>query len=258
MKWSFLLFLPALVSVLWATATLLLRRKLNRAQVLLSLTLILEAFAMTVMFVFFRGKAGGLFIYDFLFQSVALLIIPMYYMGICSLCEPRGVTLKQRRSFFVPLLYILILTVGAFNLGPRRYEIMCHAIGNQSARFIAGDMAWNFMLTVSQIVFPLLLFFFSILIMASANRKFRVFINRYNTFYSDRMHKPRVKSVMLNVTSLAFFLLGFAQVLLITYRPYYYKYWLIACAVLVTVIQFFFGRQVYRMRYDARYLAKIE
>lgn len=257
MKWSFILFLPAIVSALWAIATLLLRRKITHAQVLLSLTLLLEAFALTVLSVFFRGKAGGLFIYDYIFDAVTLFVVSMYYMGICSLTGPRGVTLVQRRTFVVPIVYVLVLTVLSYNLGPRRYEELCHAIVEGTASFKAGDAAWNHMLFMNKIVFPLMLFIYSAATLVAANRKFRVFASRFNTFYAGKMNLPQIKMDWFWIICGLFFVFGGIQVMLIDYRPYHYKYWLIACAVLMTVLQFFFGRQVFNMKYDARYIARL-
>lgn len=258
MKWSFILFLPALVSGLWAFATLLLRRKLTRAQVMMSFTLIMIAFALIVMSVFFRGKAGGLFIYDFLFKSVTIFTVPLYYMGICALTEPRGSTLWQRRTFVVPLLFVAGLTVCAFYLGPRRYEEMCHAVVAGGVQFVQGDSAWNNMLFWDYLLFPALTLVYSAATMIVANHKFKVFVSRFNEFYADHVNLPKVNSSGLVVATLLYFVVGSIQVLLVEFRFQNYKYWLIACAILLTVIQFFVGRQVYKMKYDSRFFAKLK
>lgn len=88
MKWSFILFLPAVVSMCWALATIAFKRRLTHAQVILSLTQVMVAFGITMLIVLFRGRAGSLFIYDFVFEVLAVFCMPMYYIGICSSPKP--------------------------------------------------------------------------------------------------------------------------------------------------------------------------
>lgn len=255
MKWSFILFLPAAVTTAWALATLSLKRKPTRAQVILSFMHLLEAFAMMVLSVFFRGKAGSLFIYDFLFVSVAMLCVPMYYVGICSLTEPRGATLAQRRTFFLPVLYILGLTYGAFWLGPRRYEQMCYALREGQAGWIAGDAAWNYMYFWDHLLFPVLIIGACVIVMLLAVRKSRIFSQRFNAFYAQDINVPRLGYRQLLVYTLIFLLLAVLTVFLIDFRPPFYKYALILTALLITILQFIIGRYVYHLDYDARYVA---
>ena len=125
MRWSYILFLPALVSAFWALVIVIGRRRPTRSQVILSLMLLIEAVAMTVFGVFFRGQEEQIFIYTYTFEVLAVVCGPMYYIGICSHTEARGATLEQRRVFIIPLLFIIGLTIAAFWLGPRRYGVMC-------------------------------------------------------------------------------------------------------------------------------------
>lgn len=255
MKWSYIIFVPAAVSALWAMATLL-KRRLTRAQVVLSLTLILMAFVIVVLDVFFRGRAGRLFIYDFVFEVTAMLCGPMYYMGLCMLTEPRGLTLRQRRSSLPSLLFITGLTIGAFWLGPRRYDEMCLAIRDNSATFIDGDAPWNFMLFWGHWLFPLMLLVVDFLLVLIGTRKVRLYQRRFNSYYAEDMNVPPIDSRQLVVLAWIFIPIGLLSIFLIDFRPHYFKYWLIGSAVLMTVIQFMVGRFVYRLDHDARQLAE--
>lgn len=255
MKWSYILFLPAVVTMLWALATLTLKRRPTRAQIILGVMLVLEAFAMIVISVFFRGKAGSLFIYDFLFVSTAMFCVPIYYVGICSLTEPRGATLKQRRTFALPILYVLGLTGGAYWLGPRRYEEMCYAIREGNDGWIAGDAAWNFMYFWDHILFPSAIIISCLVLMLMAAHKSRVFSNRFNSFYAKDIDVPKIGHRQLLTYTCIFLVLAVVTVLLIDLRPYYYKYWLILTAILMTGMQFVIGRYIFHLDYDARYVA---
>lgn len=256
MKWSYILFLPALTSVAWALATVLFRRRLTHAQVVLSLMLVLVAFASSVLAVFFRGKEGGLFIYDYMFEVVAMVCGPMYYIGICALTEPRSVSLKQRRVFFIPLLFIVGMTIGVWILGARRYELMCHALREGTAIWIAGDTAWNFVLFWEHWLFPLLMIVVNFVLVLVSNRKVNLYQQRFNSFYAQDMQVPYIDSRQLNVLTWLFIPLSVAVFILVEMRPHYYKYWLIGCSVLLTLLQFIVGRFTYRLNYDARHLAE--
>ena len=252
------MFLPALVSGVWGLAVMLLKRRPTRSQMLLGLTLLLVAFAAAMLGVFFRGRAGSLFIYDFVFEITAVLCAPMYYVGICALVEPRGATLRQRQVFLVPLLFIVGLTAGAFWLGPRRYEMMCHAL-RESGGFVgwmAGDAAWNYMYFWDHWLFPALMLAGGFVLIAMSSRKVRDYQARFNSLYADNIDLPPVNNRELSVLTWIFVPLGVIVVLMIDLRPHYYKYWLIMCSVLLTVVQYLIGRFVWRLDYDARYLAK--
>lgn len=257
MKWSYILFVPAVISAAWALATMLFKRRPTHAQLILSFMLLLESFAMIVISVFFRGRAGSLFIYDYLFITTTMFSLPLYYVGICSLTEPRGATLRQRRTFLIPILYVLGLTYCAFWLGPRRYEEMCHALRDGTATWIAGDMAWNAMYFWAHILFPTLFLISSLAIMIQAARKSRIFSQRFNTFYAQGIHVPKINNGQMFAYTVAFLIVAIGTVALIDFRPRYYKYGLIVCTVLITALQFIIGRYIYHLDYDARYVANL-
>lgn len=256
MKWSYILFLPAIVSAAWALVITVLKRRPTRAQVILSLMLLIEATAMSVLAVFFRGMEGKLFIYDFMFEILAMVCGPMYYVGICAHTEARGATLRQRRIFFIPLFFIVGLTVGAFWLGPRRYEDMCHAIIDGNASWIAGDSPWNFMLFWDHWLFPILLIVMSFTLILIATFKVYHYQKRFNSYYAEDMNIPFFNNRGFNILAWMFLPLAGVVFYAIDFRPPYYKYWLIVCSFLLTGVQFITGHFASRMKYDARYLAE--
>lgn len=256
MKWSYILFLPAIVSAAWALVITVAKKRPTRAQVVLSLMLLIEATALSVLAVFFRGMEGKLFIYDFMFEILAMVCGPMYYVGICAHTEARGATLEQRRIFIIPLLFIVGLTIGAFQLGPRRYEDMCHAIIEGEATWIAGDSAWNYMLFWDHFLFPVLLIVMSFTLIIIATVKIYRYQERFNSYYAEDMNIPFFNNRGFNILAWMFLPLAGIVFFAIDFRPLYYKYWLIVCSVLLTGVQFVTGHFTYRMNYDARMLAE--
>jgi len=249
------MFLPAAISAAWALVIMATKRRPTRAQLVLSMTMLVIAFSSVVLGIFFRGRAGSLFIYDFVFECFSMICAPMYYVGICSLTEARGASLRQRRVFFIPLFFIVGLTVGAFWLGPRRYEEMCHLLRDETVGWIAGDTAWNFMLYWDHYFFPVLMLLMSTILIFISSRKVHLYQRRFNSYYAKDMHIPFIDSREISIFTWIFLPLGVLVVLLIDLRPFYYKYWLIGCMVILSVLQFFMGRFVYRLNYDARFLA---
>lgn len=256
MKWSFILFLPAVASLVWPLCLLLGKRHVLPAQVILCLTLVLEAFAMMIMAVFFRGQAGSLFIYDYIFIISCLLSPPFFYIGVCSLTEPRGVTFAQRQVFAAPLLFILAFTVGAFVVGPRRYELLCQQIrlGSPSADLLA-DRPTRLFYLLDHYLFLATLLAVGLPVIIASTRRLRLFQHRFNNYYASSIHAPKLDTrVIIALTALFLPLMALA-VATVSFRPPYYKYLLVALSVMLAALQFFIGRFVFSLSHDARSLA---
>lgn len=256
MKWSYILYLPAFVSAVWALIIVMGRRRPTRSQVILSLMLFIEAVAMTVFGVFFRGQEEHIFIYTYTWEVLAVVCGPMFYIGICAHTEARGATLEQRRVFLIPLLFIIGLTVAVFWLGPRRYEEMCRFYREYGISWNKEDPAWNFMTIWKYGVFPVVLIVYSFILVLIATRKIRRFQQRYNSYYAEDMNLPFFNMRDLNTIVWIFIPLAGLIYYACYFRPPYYKYWLIVSVTLLAVVQFLTGRLAYRMKYDARYLAE--
>ncbi len=225
MKWSYILFLPAVVSIVWALVIVLTKKRLTSAQALFSLSLLVSAFAITVAGVYFRGQVEKLFIYDFLLEASTVFCLPLYYISICSLTEPRGATLSQRHVFLIPILFTIGLTIGAFGI------------------------LWN------QIVFPLLTIIMGVTLLFLSERKVRLYKQRFDSYYAQSLNMPRLNIREIVIITWLFLPFIMLTIYLIAYRPYYYKYWLILCALMLTVILYLTGRFAYRYNYDAHFLA---
>ena len=256
MKWSYIVYLPAIVSAVWALVIVMGHRRPTRSQVVLSLMLLIESVAMTVFGIFFRGQEEHLFIYSYTFDVLAVICGPMYYAGICSHTEARGITLGQRRVFLIPLLFIIGLTVAVFWLGPRRYEEMCRHYWEYGLDWNKDDSAWNFMLVWKYGVFPTVLIVYSFILVIIATLKIRRYQQRYNSYYAEDMNLPVFNMRDFNTIVWIFIPLAGLIYYASDMRPPYYKYWLIVGVTMMAVVQFLIGHLAYRMKYDARYLAE--
>jgi hypothetical protein len=256
MKWSYILFLPAIVSIAWALIIILTKKRPTQAQVLFTLSLIFEAFAITVAGIYFRGHVERLFIYDFLLEVTVVFCFPLYYISICSLTEPRGANLKQRHVFLIPILFTIGLVIGAFGMHPSRYQAMCLDVAeNGRIPWHPDDMAYNFMILWNQIVFPLLMLVMGTVLLLMSERKVRRYKQRFDSYYAQGLNMPRLNIREIVIITWLFLPFIMLTIYLIAYRPFYYKYWLILCALMLTVIQYMTGRFAYRYNYDARFLA---
>lgn len=250
------MYLPAFVSAIWALVIVMVHRRPTRSQVLLSLMLMIEAVAITVFGVFFRGQEGHIFIYTYMFEVLAVVCGPIYYLAVCSHTEARGATLKQRRVLLIPLLFIIGLTVAVFWLGPRRYEEMCRYYREYGISWDKEDPAWNFMTIWKYGVFPTVLIVYSFILVIIATMKIRRFQRRYNSYYADDMKLPYFNVREFNIIVWIFIPIAALIYYAAYMRPPYYKYWLIVGSTLLTGAQFISGLLAYRMKYDARYLAE--
>lgn len=256
MKWSYILYLPAIVSIAWALIIALTKKHPTPAQILFCLSLMVNAFAITVAGVYFRGQTPNLFIYDYMIEVSTICCLPFFYISICSLTEPRGATLKQRRVFIIPILFTIGLTIGAFGMHPSRYQAMCvDVFNNHTVHWHPGDTAYNFMIFWNQIVFPATTLIMGVVILIDSGRKVRLYKHRFDSFYARDLNMPNLKVRDIVVVTWVFLPFIMLTIFFIAYRPYYYKYWLIACALLLTVIQYLTGRFAFRYNLDARALA---
>ena len=117
------------------------------------------------------------------------------------------------------------------------------------------DMAYNFMILWNQIVFPLLTIIMGVTLLFLSERKVRLYKQRFDSYYAQGLNMPRLNIREIVIITWLFLPFIMLTIYLIAYRPYYYKYWLILCALMLTVIQYLTGRFAYRYNYDARFLA---
>ena len=257
MNWTYIMYLPAIVSALWPLALLLTKKHPTRAQLLLSATMLIEAFAFTIATVIFRARTHSLFIYQYLFQLADVLIAPLFYIALCALAEPRGTSLRQRHSLLPPLLFIIGLSIGASLLGPRRYDQMALLFRHASLHPLPGDTTWNFMLLWSYPLFSLLIIIHSLTLLLLASRKSILFQRRFNSYYAENIHAPKLNSRPVLLLSWLFLPLAASLIILIALRPPFSKHILIALSLLLSLLQLLLGRYTYSLDYDARYLAHL-
>lgn len=256
MKWSYILFMPAAVSLFWAMYTLLFKRRLNVAQALLSIMLVLLSVAMMMLAVYFRGHSGVLFLYDYIFECLTIVSLAIFYIGICALTEPRGVKVRQRAVMVVPIIFITGLTIGGYSLGWREYDRLCRNIVEGNVAYIPGDIDYNFMLFWDHWFFPLLLLVYGSVLLFVGTRKVWVYKQRFNSYYAENLNERPIDCRMLVILAWMFLPLGVLTFWAIDFRPYYYKYWLIVLSVAITVVQWIIGRFINRLDHDASFLAE--
>ena len=252
MKWSYILFLPALVAFFWALLPVMFKRRLNLAQVLICLALLLESASIVLLSIYFRGHSGGLFLYNYIFKFLAVLCAPIFYLGICSLTEAKGITVEQRRVLIWPLLYIVCLTVGAVSIGWRRYEAMCIAVRDG----VACDPSVRFMYILNHWVFPVFLVLVGFFLFVASTHKVWLYQKRFNDYYAQGLQVKPIDSRIMVISCWIYLPLAAGIIFCIFSRPHYYKYWIIALSVINAATLWVIGQLNYRLDHDARSLAE--
>jgi hypothetical protein len=139
---------------------------------------------------------------------------------------------------------------------PSRYQAMCLEVFDSGhIPWHPGDLGYNFMVLWNQIVFPLLMIIMGAVLLFMSERKVRRYKQRFDSYYAQGLNMPRLNIREIVIITWLFLPFIMLTIYLIAYRPYYYKYWLILCALMLTVIQYLTGRFAYRYNYDARFLA---
>lgn len=256
MNWSHIMYLPVLATLFWPIAIIAKKKHPTRAQLLLIVDMLMVAFATFILTVILRGRSDHLFIYQYILQIVSVLCIPFYYLSICALTEPRGTSLRQRRSLILPLLYIIGITIASLLIGPQRYETLCRTLRCGNLMLSHGDTAWNLMTFFSREIYLALIVVLNLILLIMASHKSIIFQKRFNSYYADQIGAPKLKSRILSVLTWVFLPLALAALIAVYYHPPFYKYIIISLAILATVLQLFIGRYAYSLDYDARYLAQ--
>ncbi len=255
MDWTHIMYLPVVMAVFWPMAIFVTKKHPTRAQLLLCAAMLMGAFAITMTTIIFRARTESLFIYQYLFELVAVLVGPVFYIAICSLTEPRGASLRQRHSLILPLLFIVGLSIGASVLGPRRYGLMCHMFRYGELFPLSGDAAWRFTALWSYHVFLVLVVAMNLVLLVLASRKSLVFQRRFNSYYAENIHAPHLHSGPLHLLAWLFLPLAVGMVVVMVLRIPFQKHIIIAVSLIFSLLQFLLGRYTYSLDYDARYLA---
>ena len=258
MKWAYILYLPALASLVWPIMMLFFKRKPTPAQMLFGVSLAVDAFTIAMMAILFRHRTGMMLVYDYLFNIGAILSAPMYFLAACSLTEPRGVTHRNRNVLIAPFLVIALVSAGLIWLGRTGYEELCQQqyLGDYSFR--PGNMPYNFMLFANFYLFVPVLAIMSIVLPLIGGHKMRVFANRYNSFYAGRnLEQPTLHIGRITTLTYIFMPLAGTYLFFSFFRPFDEKPILVLLAVMMAVVQFLRGANVYHLNVDAAQLAML-
>lgn len=258
MKWAYILYLPALASLVWPIALLLFKRRPTSAQVLFGVSLAIDAFTISMLAILFRHRTGMMLVYDYLFCVAALMAAPMYYLAVCALTEPRGVSHRNRHVLIVPIILVALISAGLIWLGRIDYEELCQQeyLGNYSFR--PGDAPYNFMLFVSVYLFYSLVAIMSLVLVFLEGHKMRVFADRYNSFYSgSNLGQPTLHTGRITLLTNIFVPLAAGLLFVGMFKPAGAQPILITLSILLSVVQFLRGANAYRLNVDAAQLAML-
>lgn len=256
-NWTYIYLLPAAVSFFWPVVIIVRKKRVNNAQWLMCITMLMVSLGILAYMAWFRGRQQALFVYDMLFMWTAALCIPMFYMFICSLTNPHGVSLANRRLFIPPLVYCSLLLGIAFALGSNGYTgyvAETKALG--CPLFEEGNTAKNMMIIFSHYGYPIFFGTGIVLIMIISTVKVHRFHTRFNKYYAEKVNHPKLSDMPLLLSSLFVFPLTVVITLVSYADPETYKYIDITLVVIVTLLQLMIGYYTFTLSYTAADLAR--
>ena len=248
------LLVPAAISVGWVLALLLRKRRRLHAHWLLALSQLLEAFTLLGLVIYLEGGIGSRFIYDYIFELTATLCLPIAYLGICSLTEARGPSRAQRWVLIWPLIFITGLTVGAFVLGPRRYDMLLTDSLTANTHFIVGDRAWNFMLLWDVYLFWVLLVVQYVVLIWKGVHRMNLFIARCNSLYAAHIGSSQQRLHPATILSIAITPAMLLAVGIVIHTGLNHWAFIALLSVVLSLTQWRKGYDIYHLRIDARAL----
>lgn len=255
--WTYIYLLPAFVCIFWPVITFFHKEKANKAQVLMCLTMILLTVAIMSYMVWFRGRQNALYVYDIIFMLSSGFCPPLYFMFVCALTKPKGITRRNRAVFLPVTIYLFAILVLSTILGGDQYQYYCIETRLYGVPlFDDANWAKNALIIVSHYGYPIFLAIESIAIIVISVFKIRQFHIRFNNYYADKMGRPKLSLRPIVALSILAFPLA-SGLMFVSYQdPDAYKYQSIVIASAVAVVEFMVGRYNFHLTYTAEQLAQ--
>lgn len=256
MIWTNLFIIPVAISFFWPVATVLFKRRVIKPQWFLCIAEILVGITMLLYMIIYRGVQEALYVYDYAYHLVSVCAAPIFFLFVCALTDPRGVSRSARCRVLLPAMaYIVLMTWTGFELGPAQYKAYFAESRAGGVTFLEDNGAWNRMLLLSTTVFRWFIMLQVLWIVAESTVLVHRFHVRFNKFYADRKNSPKMKDSTLVILCVSVALLVGVLYFLAVFRPANYRWYVMFVIALASVIQWFVGLYNYRLNYSAEQLA---
>ncbi len=179
------------------------------------------------------------YLLNFAFSILSLFAAPLFYIFVCSLTQPEGLTKKNRQVLILPIAMTIILSAMSLTCSIddcRHYAIQVLYFKDFS--FIPGNISYNLLIVIAYFIFYIAFFIETIIIVFVCIRKIESYIKLLKEHYStNEKDIVRNKFLLMNcVISLATIML--LLILKVIYFESTEIFWVIAISTTISQVHF--------------------
>lgn len=248
----YLNIIPIVASFAGPIFVLLRLKNISRAQWLLLITQVAVGVTLILFNVWNSNNRYNSFIYDYLYTVSGVLCPPLYYLFICEYTERKGgLKLKNRRAFIPAIIYLVVLSFCALNLGAEHYETL---VSNYQEGFPEwgkyDDPFWNIMIVWNYYGSVVFLVLETIVFVFLGWRKLSRYLTHLKTYKNElTKYAMRFSQFITFFSALAVFIA--CMVVVVTYSGNHIEWIHPVLVFIVTILQISFSVLVVHLDYDA-------
>lgn len=240
-----LYFIPALVAFFWPVVMIISKKKLITAQWLFSISQMILGFAIVLYDVYYGDIIMHSYVADVLYTLVSIFVVPAFYMFVCSLTEPGGITISHRRVFIPSIIYAVMFVAIVLSMGNRRYEMYMNNVIDLGNFSLMPSDAYTLMVIVGYYGFRIFIFLQFVLLLIHASKR----LHKYGQMINHPHRRRLEKGIILS------FVILFLIALYIAIFPRRMSYDIQIGSIVIVVISslfiFILGLWAYNLKYSA-------
>lgn len=195
-----ILLIPAITAIALPVYTFLSKESVSKT----TMTLFGTQLVIGLTFFFYACRFHNYFVSEYLlnfaFSALSLFAAPLFYLFVCSLTQPEGLTQKNRRILIVPIIMAAILSILAIVCtidDCRHYAIQ--VLYHRDFSFIPGHFSYNILIIIAYYAYYITFATETIVIVIVSISKIDSYINFLkNYFASNESDIIRTRFILLN------------------------------------------------------------
>lgn len=149
-----ILLIPAITAIILPVFTFLTKESVSKT----NMTLFGTQLTIGLTFFFYACRFHDFFVSEYLlnfaFSSLSLFAAPLFYIFVCSLTQPEGLTKRNRRILIIPIIMAAILSLLTLVCSIddcRHYAIQ--VLYHRDFSFIPGNLSYNILIIIAYYTF---------------------------------------------------------------------------------------------------------
>lgn len=181
-----ILLIPAITAIALPVYTFLTKESVSKTTMTLFGTQLVIGLSLFFYACRFHNYFVSEYLLNFTFSALSLFAAPLFYLFVCSLTQPEGLTKKNRHILIVPIVMattLSILTIACNIDDCRHYAIQ--VLYHRDFSFIPGHHSYNIIIIIAYYVYYITFAVETIAIIIMSIRKINSYISFLKGFFSS-------------------------------------------------------------------------